>query len=230
MSVSLFLFFSWWVQTTVEIGSLDSNFDAGKIIHEVERQGNSYAVIGFKNLFELDQNKKISKISLKQGRSIVGKSGNTKLYETVFVNVWKSGKSNDPIMYSCRYYDVGKLTVSRVYLEGVAVDAKDLNGNWEGLWSWKSSEKSVLKINEGFISFVNFPIFDSDGTLSVLNSNGKVDHQEPYGADGKNCILVYPDISKYVVPLFIRNGTEKPIVIEHNADTSANRKIEFIKK
>lgn len=112
------LFFSWWVQTTVNIGDLDSKFDVEKIIRQVEIQSDAYTVRGTKNLFQVDQNRKISKISLTPGRSLIGKSDNAKSHNTVFVHAWKSGNSTDPIMYSCRFSDADKLTISRIYLEG----------------------------------------------------------------------------------------------------------------
>lgn len=114
----LFSFFLWWVQTTVEIGNLDRKFNAETIIHEVEIQSDGYTVRGMKNVFKSDQNKKISKISLKQGTSRIRDGLNTNTYDTVFVHVWKSGKPNDWIMYSCRFYDADVLTVARVLLEG----------------------------------------------------------------------------------------------------------------
>lgn len=114
----LLLIFSWWVQTTFKIGDLDKKFDVVEIIHEVEIQSGGYVVKGGKNLFKTNQSKKISTISLKQGRTISSVVSNGKPFDSVSVNVWKGINPKKPMMYRCRLSDTDELIISRVYLEG----------------------------------------------------------------------------------------------------------------
>lgn len=114
----LFSIFSWWVQTTFQIGNLDKKFDVVKIIHEVELQSGGYFVKGAENLFKTNQREKISTISLKQGRTTSSAISHGKPFDSVSVNVWKGINPKTPMMYHCRLSDTGDLIISRVYLEG----------------------------------------------------------------------------------------------------------------
>jgi hypothetical protein len=118
ISGCLFLFFSWWVQTTFKISNLDSKFDAEKIIREVEIQSGGYTVSGMRNLFKLNQSKKISTISLNQMRTTSGDSLHAKTFDSVSVQVWIGVNPKEPTRYACRFSDANELIISRIYLEG----------------------------------------------------------------------------------------------------------------
>lgn len=114
----MFLFFSWWIQTTFKIDNLDSKFVAENIINEVESQSGGYTVRGVKNLFKTNQTEKISTIGLKQGTTTSSVISHGKPYGSVSVNVWKGINPKNPMMYHCRLSDTGNLIISRIYLEG----------------------------------------------------------------------------------------------------------------